>query len=372
MKKNSIAILVPCLAYGGAERQISLIAPRLRKEGHKVIILSMIPPKAFVDMFRMQNIPVYNIGMKKGRYSAGSFLRIRSIIKKHHADTLITFNFPANFSGRIIKMTMPGLRLITSIRSSTFGGNWRTRFMRFTRNLDFKTVPNSFNIAERFSRKGVIAPDKLQVIQNGIEIPTDAYIQQVLTSKSEELRQELLQQYSQDFLWLAVGRHELPKDYPTLIEACSLLKNAGVLSWHMVIVGGGTLMGETQHLVRKYGLEKHITIAGEQHVVLPYYHAADAYISSSAWEGMPNALVESMMCGTPGIATNVGEVSRIITPEQNGLIVDSRSPEALSKAMQRMMASKEQRLEMGRNARSFVISELDIEQTARKWTDILS
>lgn len=371
-KLNSIAILVPCLAYGGAERQISLIAPRLKEEGHKIIVISMMKPVAFTELFHEKGIPVYDIEMTQGKYSLGAFFRIVRILKEHQVKTMITFNFPANFAGRIIKLLYPRMKLVTSIRNSTFGARWRTLFMKMTRRLDYKTVPNSSNVGQDFAAKGIIPASKLNVIRNGIEVIDDQTLEEKIKPMAQAIRADILKDHPNHFLWVAVGRHESLKDYPNLINACNLLNQHTDIPWHLAMVGRGTLKEQTRGLIREYGLEDKITLVEEQSYVMPFYLAADAYVSSSAWEGMPNTVMESMMTGTPGVATDVGEVSQLITPGVNGLMVQPRDAQALSDAMQYLMELPvKERLEIGRKARAFVWSNLSIDQVMLAWKELV-
>ena len=62
------------------------------------------------------------------------------------------------------------------------------------------------------------------------------------------------------------------------------------------------------------------------------FAAADALILASSHEGMANVLLESMACGTPVIACDVGGAAEIITPEA-GILVAQRTPEALRAAI---------------------------------------
>ena len=54
---------------------------------------------------------------------------------------------------------------------------------------------------------------------------------------------------------------------------------------------------------------------------------------ASYWEGSPNAVLESLGCGTPVIATPVGSVPEQITPGENGYIVPMKDHESLAQAL---------------------------------------
>ena len=59
----------------------------------------------------------------------------------------------------------------------------------------------------------------------------------------------------------------------------------------------------------------------------------DLFVSSSLWEGLPTAILESMACGVPVIATDIPGTREIIQSQANGLLVPSKDPAALADAI---------------------------------------
>lgn len=50
---------------------------------------------------------------------------------------------------------------------------------------------------------------------------------------------------------------------------------------------------------------------------------ADAFVMSSAWEGLPIAQIEATLTGLPVLVTNVGGCAEIVNRVQNGLVADA-------------------------------------------------
>ncbi len=366
-----IGILVPCLGLGGAERQISLIAPRLKAAGMDVVVISMIQPLAFEDVLKQGNVELINLGMNKGRYSLQAFFALVKLIRQKKIDKLVTFNYPANFSGRMLKILFPKIKLFTSIRNTTFGSPLREKIMKFTKSFDYKTIPNSSNAADQFMSRSVIESRALHVINNGILIQDENYIETVVKPKAAAIR-NAISGTEQKFIWIAVGRFEVNKDYETLISTCSKLIAKGKQDWILMILGDGPLRSKMEQQIATLQLGKYIQLLGKQTDVINYYHAADAFVSSSAWEGMPNVLTEAMLYNLPTVATNVGEVSKLMK-EERGIMVLPKNAEALCEAMLQLMNKDPKTLsKMGQNASHFIKANFNIDSVIKQWIEILN
>jgi glycosyltransferase involved in cell wall biosynthesis len=97
-------------------------------------------------------------------------------------------------------------------------------------------------------------------------------------------------------------------------------------------------------------------------------NASDAFLMSSAWEGLPIVLLEASACGLPAVATNVGGNPEVVEDGQTGLLTPSKDPAALAAAMLRMMTLPiEDRQQLGLAARALVTSQFDIDSVVDRW-----
>lgn len=69
-----------------------------------------------------------------------------------------------------------------------------------------------------------------------------------------------------------------------------------------------------------------------------YYGAADALVLASSREGWANVLLESMACGTPVVASNVGGTAEVVAAPEAGLLLAERTPEAVADAVRRLFS----------------------------------
>ncbi|MGQ9670745.1 MAG: glycosyltransferase [Desulfosoma sp.] len=106
-----------------------------------------------------------------------------------------------------------------------------------------------------------------------------------------------------------------------------------------VVVGGGSVEGdmsrEIRALIKERHLEKHVRLEGSRppESLPAYYAAADLFVLPTTNEGWANAIVESLACGTPVVATDVGGNREVLCEDFLGRIVPPRDAAALQGAV---------------------------------------
>jgi glycosyltransferase involved in cell wall biosynthesis len=94
--------------------------------------------------------------------------------------------------------------------------------------------------------------------------------------------------------------------------------------------------------------------------------AADAFVLSSAWEGMPLVVAEAMAMEGPVVATEVGGVGELVGTA--GVMVAPKNPRALAAAMLGVMRMTEEQLRtMGLAARERIRQQFDMNAIADEW-----
>lgn len=118
-------------------------------------------------------------------------------------------------------------------------------------------------------------------------------------------------------------------------------------------------------------LQDRFHLLGFRNDVAELLQAADALVLSSAWEGLPNSVMEALSAGKPIVATRVGGVPELVHDRESGLLVPPGNPQALSEAMRRMMEMPgEQRKRMGEAGRAHIRKEYDMTRVVEQWEDL--
>ena len=79
--------------------------------------------------------------------------------------------------------------------------------------------------------------------------------------------------------------------------------------------------------------------AGQQEVAR-YYQAADLYVHPAIAENLPLAIIEAMACGTPVVASDVGGIPELVSPEETGLLFAPTDAEALANAVVSLLGDR--------------------------------
>jgi N-acetylgalactosamine-N,N'-diacetylbacillosaminyl-diphospho-undecaprenol 4-alpha-N-acetylgalactosaminyltransferase len=100
-----------------------------------------------------------------------------------------------------------------------------------------------------------------------------------------------------------------------VIQAFSKLENNNA---ELIFVGNGEQENHLKEMTKQLGLENRIHFLGYQTNPYQYLSRADYFVSASETEGLPNTLIESMICGTPVISSDcVSGPREILHPESD-------------------------------------------------------
>jgi len=131
---------------------------------------------------------------------------------------------------------------------------------------------------------------------------------------------------------LAVGRLAPQKDYPTLLRAFTRLRER--TPCRLMILGEGKARPELEALVAELGIEADVALPGFVANPYPYMARAAVFAMSSAWEGLPNALIEALALGATVVSTDCPSGPREILEEGRwGQLVPVGDVDRLADAM---------------------------------------
>jgi glycosyltransferase involved in cell wall biosynthesis len=350
---------------GGAERQTILLAKGLHDRGWRVSVVALsgtggVAAAELIDA----GITFLSLNMHKGLADPRGWVRLHRWLKEHAPDIVHAHLSHATWIARWSRLASPLRVVIDTLHSSSTGSRERQLGYRISDWLTDQVTAVSHAVADTHRAANMTA--NIVVLPNGIDVTdwrSDAAVR-------ANVRRELA--LEDKFLWFAAGRLEPVKDYPTLLAAMAQLPKSAQL----VIAGSGPLESQLSQLSSKLGIESRVRFLGFEPDVKRWMQAADGFVLSSRFEGLPIALLEAAACALPAVATDVPGTSEAIVDGKTGLLAAQGDSNALAVTMIRMMqAAPDHRRAMGERARQRVVDCFSLESVLNRWetlyTDLL-
>jgi len=140
---------------------------------------------------------------------------------------------------------------------------------------------------------------------------------------------------------ISVGRLESEKNYPGIIEAYNLIKDR--IEHKLIILGNGSLESKLRQLISEYNLEQRVVLLGFKKNPYKYLARAESLILFSNFEGLPNVVIESLICKTPVIISDYPGVEDIIHHNWNGLVVQRGDINKLAFSIEKLLSNADLR-----------------------------
>lgn len=331
--KPIIALFIPSLAGGGAEKMTLHLAGELVRMGYEVDLLLVSKQGDYSEM-----IPVGVRAIELGpRRLLSCILPLAAYLNKRKPMALLSALTLANCVAIVSRaLACSSVRLLISER------NHLTTVTKSTERFSLRFLPLVVGFLYPLAdvvvgiSQGVvedlrtIAPkikdEKLHVIYNPV-ITDD----QILSPRSERAPHPWLSDGSYPVI-LAAGRLVPQKDFKTLLTAFSLLRAHRAA--RLVILGEGPQREELLTMAHSLGVSDDLLMPGFVSNTQDWYSRADIFVMSSAWEGLGNVLVEALFFGLPVVSTDCcSGPSEILDNGKYGMLVPVGDYENLATAI---------------------------------------
>ena len=358
-----ILFLSTSMGLGGADQQLLSAAQVLRDRGHEIRIVSLTPLGPMGLQARSLGLATDSLEMRRGVPDPRGLARLVRIVRAWKPDVVHSHMVHANLMARVLRLLVPVPVLVSTIHNVYEGGPLLMAGYRLTNGLVDHMTIISQAAADRFVGERIVPGRLLTVIANGVD--TDRM--RNLPPEGRAALRGGMSVGDQEFVWLAVGRFEVAKDYPNMLRAFADVR-AREPRAVLVIVGQGSLQAEAEALTAELGLREAVRFLGARDDVPAVMSAADGYVMSSAWEGMPMVLLEAAAAGLPIVATAVGGNGEVVRDGESGFLVPARDSGGLRAGMLRLMAlPEEHRRAMGERGREHVRANYGLQRVAERW-----
>ena len=345
-----ISFVADQMRSGGAERVIANLSSEFVSLGHIVSII-MVNELEGHSLYALDDkIVLIPVKKEDRKYSAaGKISLLRKIIKETNPDILISFQNHIHVFTHFAALGLNAMHIVSE--RSDPKQYPKSRVTRLLRSLTFKrasgcvfqTKTAKAFFPERVQRKSVVIPNPVVLLCEPSKPP---------------VREKRV---------VAVGRLVVSKNYDMLIRAFALF-SIEIPGYELVICGEGEMRKHIESIADELELADKVKLIG--HVENPHeiVCGSSAFVLSSDFEGMPNALLEAMALCVPVISTDClcgGGTAEIITDGENGLLVPVGDEKAMAKAIAAVIENPEFSSKLSENA-SVIRREFSKENIAEK------
>ena len=298
-----IALFIPVLTFGGAEKVVIALANGLADKGHKVDLV-LIKREGQLLGTVSDKVRIVSLDAKKTFFSVW---KLRSYLEKNKPEILLSgldnANIVSSLAMRVANVkTKHIIALHTNLKQSYL---WpRTKLHRFYPVMMRKLFPHadyfvavSACVAKQSGNFLGLTNDRIEVIYNP-----------VINSKiKEKALEEVDQPWLNDshyFTIVAAGRIFEAKDYPTMLKAFAKVLQQAPHA-RLIILGDGkqTLRREMEDIISEEKMDHAVELSGFVENPYAYINKASLFVLSSKWEGFGNVLVEALYLDKPVIST---------------------------------------------------------------------
>ena len=350
MKKIKLLRIVSNLGIGGVQKRMVSLLPKLDKKRYSIIVCSFKPGE-LQNRLEQSEIPV-RIVSRRFKFDPVCIYKLRSIMKKENIDIVHTHCHKPNTTGRLAAKLAGVPVVITNEHNvDSWKSNWQLTLDRRLATYSDRIIAVSEAVKNFYVENANIPADKFEVIYNGVDL--DFWQNNILSQETIAEKKTKLGLSQDDKVIVNIGRLHPQKGHEYLFRAVRKIiprmKNLKFL-----IVGDGSMKDSLELLSERLGIKKYVIFTGKRDDIKDILCFSDISVLSSIREGFSNVILESMACGKPVVATDVGGNNEIVIDGKNGFIVPSRDEDTLADKILALASSEELTERMGLAARETV------------------
>ncbi|MER3479061.1 MAG: glycosyl transferase [Meiothermus sp.] len=330
-KTKRIALFLPSLRGGGAERVMANLARGFAEQGLTVDLVLAKAEGPYLSQVPT-SVRVVDLGARRVLFALPGLVQY---LRRERPSAMLSALNHANIVAiwaRFLARTKT--RLVVSehntlSRATENAAVRRAKAMPLLIRLFYPqadaVVAVSQGVAKDLTARTGLPPGKVRVIYNPVVTPE-------LFAKAEEPLDHPWFKPGEPPVILGVGRLTAQKDFATLIRAFALVRKERPA--RLMILGEGEERPKLETLVQELGLEADVSLPGFVENPFSYMKRAAVFVLSSKWEGLPTVLIEALALGIPVVSTDCPNgPAEILEGGKWGGLVPVGDPEALAGAM---------------------------------------
>jgi glycosyltransferase involved in cell wall biosynthesis len=284
-----------------------------------------------------------------GKFDLKAIATIRDLILSNRIQIVHSHDFKSDLYSLLATWNIPVKRISTA-HGSTRDSVWKRLYLRFNESIVYRFFTKVIAVSEELYgqlTKAGLSPGKVIVIQNGLD-------SQLLELQEDDFPNGVPFPVPDDAITFSViGRLYPDKGHRYFLSAFSSISRKYPNAYAM-IVGDGPSRAEIDEWIRKAGLGDKVFALGVRNDMRNIYKRTRFLIIPSLREGLPYVLLESFYNRIPVLATNVGDIPKLIQNEITGYLVPPGDANALEESMIAMLEREDKAKYMAENAYKLV------------------
>lgn len=350
LQKPRALLVGDTLNFGGTEGQFAELAcglDRARWDLRVACIRAEGPLRGRLEGIGLQPSSLGPSSFKSPQLAL-AICRLASYLRRHAVRLVHCFDFYSNIIG-VPAARIAGIPVV--IASQRDMGDLRPLSQRSIHSIALRLAThilvNSEAIVPRLGHLRAGRAGRIVVIHNGVDLRR--FAPAARPSDPGQLT---------TVATVAMLRPE--KGLVRLVEAAAIVTRSARARF--VIWGEGSLRRELQALIARLGLTGVVEMPGATREPEKALRQCQIFVLPSLSEASSNVVLEAMATGLPVVATRVGGTPALVEDGRSGLLVPPDSPEALARAILKLLRAPVVAAEMGAQARSRVLTEFGIDR----------
>jgi len=354
-------------AFGGGERHLADLANSLAARGHEV--QAVVRPKSpLLGELKLPSENVTTLPLRNAldARSASSLAKLVAVRKIEIVHAHMARDYPlAAYAVR----RNPSARLIVT-RHVLFPLN---RLHKVTLTYVSRVIAVSHAVARELQAQALIAPEKITVIHNGIDL------KRIADARSRFDRAEFCRRWDlpvESSLVGSIGTLTVLKGHEDFLQAAAKLSDSTPSAFFIV---SGTESAATkqyrqrlERLIEQLGLTSRVRLLGRMDDISELYCALEVFVSASHSESFGLAIVEAMAAGAAVVATDTEGAKEILRDGTTGILVPIGGIWQISQVISEFLAHPEKTKAITANARTDVQQRFSLERMVAETEKIYS
>jgi len=363
----SAVLVISDLEFGGAQRQVVELANNMDPEACVIHVCSL---SDFVPLGKAIHGSTSRLSLilRRFHFDFSVVPRLARLLRRLKADVVHSFLFDATIASRLAGSLVRSVAVVSSERNANYNLK-RSNFiaLKATERFSDLTIANSTAGAAFNSQLYRRQMSCYRVVHNGADI------ERFKPANADRVRKELglgdrqpvvgmfasFKPQKNHAVWLRAARQVIQR-----VPNAKLLFVGDQL--HKGMSNSTEFKKTIQLVVEEAGLTRHCLFVGNRPDVENYYNVCTVTVLPSLFEGTPNALLESMACGVPVVASNVADNTYLVQDGKTGFVVAPNDESALADRVCRILADNQLRNTMAEAARAWICSEFSCRRLAEK------